>query len=646
MKVVCNYRKRESIIPHVVSKHFAGVEVEESAEESKGFFNYDSLLGFLQGIPEWNCLERMPFLKSWGVKLKYPELMGALSRMEESNLAELKEKERALLFSLLYAETVFVNLYKNGKLSAYPKVVQFYNEASVQEEESLRECERLKKIGDKSASQTSFDIGLAPGYKVVTRFPPEPSGYLHIGHAKAALLNQYFAEKYHGQLIVRMDDTNPTNEKEEFEQSILADLALLGITEYRTTRTSDYFEELFSLAKTLIEKGQAYCDDTPVEEMRNNRDKGIPSPRRDTAPEENLAIFGKMAEGPTCDQYCVRAKISIDDPNKAMRDPVIYRVNTAPHHYTGTKYRVYPTYDFACPVVDSVEGITLTLRTNEYRDRNPQYMWFISALGLENRPTIWDFSRMNFQRTVLSKRKLRWFVEHKKVAGWDDPRMPTIRGVLRKGLCKEALRAYIISQGPSRHTVLLSWDKIWALNAHMIDARAKRVHGIESSDLVQVHVQGAAERVVQMEGREDRVFTPDVYVSQKDLGTPAIGDEFVLMGAFGCRVTGLSPITAEETQTPPRQIAKKVTWVSSTKNAKIQAMEYRDLITVDKPEDQEPHELFNPNSVHQSEMVCDERVLAVKQKEFIQIEKRGFFYCDSVSPLVFNLVPGTKQNLH
>jgi glutamyl-tRNA synthetase len=287
---------------------------------------------------------------------------------------------------------------------------------------------------------------------VVTRFPPEPSGYLHIGHAKAALLNQYFAEQYKGKLIIRFDDTNPSKEKVEFEDSIKEDLKLIGITADAVTHTSDYFDKIYELALEMIKNGKAYVDDTDQATMREQRMEGIASKSRDLSVEENLKRFEEMknatefvsdctcicdgnecewdvkqrcaSQGMTC---CLRAKISVDNPNKAMRDPVIYRVNVAPHHYTGDKYKVYPTYDFACPIVDSIEGVTHALRTNEYRDRNPQYYWMLDALNLR-KPTIWDFSRINFVYTLLSKRKLQWFVDQALVTGWDDPRFPTVRG--------------------------------------------------------------------------------------------------------------------------------------------------------------------------------------------------------------------------
>ena len=229
---------------------------------------------------------------------------------------------------------------------------------------------------------------------------------LHIGHAKAAMLNQYFAEHYKGKLIIRFDDTNPTKEKQEYQDSILKDLELLGIKGDVITYTSDHFDRLYAQAIELINMGKAYCDDTVQEQMRHERMNGIASPRRDRSIEENLRIFAEMAKASEEGvKNCLRAKMSVDNPNKAMRDPVIYRCNPAIHHRTGDKYKIYPTYDFACPLVDSFEGVTHALRTIEYRDRNPQYWWFLDALNLR-KVHVWDFARLNFVKTLLSKRKL------------------------------------------------------------------------------------------------------------------------------------------------------------------------------------------------------------------------------------------------
>jgi len=242
----------------------------------------------------------------------------------------------------------------------------------------------------------------------------------------------------------------------------------------------------------MIKEGHAYADDTDQETMRKERMDGIASRRRDRSIEENLAIFEQMKEGTEIGlKNCIRAKLSVDNPNKAMRDPVIYRCNIeVPHHRTGTTWKMYPTYDFACPIVDSLEGVTHALRTTEYTDRNPQYQWFLDTLKLRQ-VHMWDFARMNFIRTVLSKRKLTKLVDAGDVWGWDDPRMPTIRGVRRHGMTISALRDFILKQGPSRNIVVMDWTNFWASNKKEIDPIAPRHTGVEIKDAVKAFVINA-----------------------------------------------------------------------------------------------------------------------------------------------------------
>ncbi|XP_011498885.1 PREDICTED: bifunctional glutamate/proline--tRNA ligase-like [Ceratosolen solmsi marchali] len=326
--------------------------------------------------------------------------------------------------------------------------------------------------------------------KVIVRFPPEASGYLHIGHAKAALLNQYYAENFQGQLIMRFDDTNPAKENVEFEKAILEDLTLLRIKPDRFTHSSDYFDIMLEYCEKLLKESKAFVDDTPAQQMKEQRDQKLPSANRDNSVENNLSLWKEMVEGTARGQECcVRAKIDYQSANGCLRDPTIYRCKSEPHPRTGTKYKVYPTYDFACPIVDAIENVTHTLRTTEYHDRDDQFYWFVDALKL-NRPHIWEYSRLNMTNTVLSKRKLTWFVSEGLVDGWDDPRFPTVRGILRRGMTVEGLKQFIIAQGSSRSVVFMEWDKIWAINKKVIDPIAIRYTALDSGKTIPVNVKG------------------------------------------------------------------------------------------------------------------------------------------------------------
>ncbi|XP_041970133.1 bifunctional glutamate/proline--tRNA ligase [Aricia agestis] len=361
------------------------------------------------------------------------------------------------------------------------------------------------------------DLPHAEMGKVVVRFPPEASGYLHIGHAKAALLNQYYQQAFQGKLIMRFDDTNPAKENAEFEKVILEDVEMLEIKPDMFTHTSQYFDLMLQYCEKLIKEGKAFVDDTPAEQMKSEREQKIESKNRNNSVEKNLKLWEEMKIGSDIGiQNCVRAKIDMQSTNGCMRDPTIYRCKPEVHPRTGTQYKVYPTYDFACPIVDAIEGVTHTLRTMEYHDRDPQFYWFIDALGLR-KPYIWEYSRLSMTNTVLSKRKLTWFVEQGHVDGWDDPRMPTVRGVLRRGMTVEGLRQFIQAQGSSRSVVFMEWDKIWAINKKVIDPIAPRYTALELKP-VPVNLKGVAgdsKLSVALHPKNPDIGTKTVWVSKR-----------------------------------------------------------------------------------------------------------------------------------
>lgn len=516
----------------------------------------------------------------------------------------------------------------------------------------LNNAKAHKLRSNKTAA--GFALGLQGAIEghVVTRFPPEPSGYLHIGHAKAAILNQYFAKMYHGKLIVRFDDTNPSKERTEFEDTILEDLQLMGIDGDVVTHTSDYFDQLYELAVKLISSGQAYADDTEKEQMQRERFDGIASKHRDDSVHDNLARFEEMKAGTTEGvRWCIRAKISVDNPNKALRDPVIYRCNLLPHHRTGDKWKIYPTYDFACPIVDSTEGVTHALRTNEYRDRNPQYQWMIDALNLRQ-VNIWDFSRLNFVYTLLSKRKLHWFVDNKHVSGWDDPRFPTVRGIRRRGMTVEALTQFMLSQGPSQAVVSLEWDSIWTLNKKIIDPIAPRHWAIVKKNSVPVTIQGGPQTSEVKSipkhkknadvGVKKTTYSSSIFVEQEDAVSFEDQEEITLMdwgnAIVRSKVVDTSGLVTSiemelNLEGDFRKTRKKITWLASpTQNHPLPTVSLVDfdyIITKKKLEENDDvADFVTPVSEFKEEAYADANTLELAKGEIMQFERKGYYVFD------------------
>ncbi|KAJ3112513.1 hypothetical protein HDU96_004494 [Phlyctochytrium bullatum] len=526
---------------------------------------------------------------------------------------------------------------------------------------AVADVEKAKVTANKARTdQGSFEIGLkdAKVGEVVTRFPPEPSGYLHIGHAKAALLNEYFARRYEGKMIVRFDDTNPSKEKEEFQESIKEDLSLIGIKPDIVSHTSDHFDKLYDLAIVLIKKGLAYCDDSTQEQMRAERMECIESKCRNLPIEENLRRFAEMTKASEEGlRTCLRAKINMKDKNGAMRDPVIYRCNLEPHHRTGTKWKVYPTYDFACPAVDSIEGVTHALRTIEYRDRNPQYEWFLKALDLRW-VHIWDFSRISFVYTVLSKRKLRWFTERGLVSGWDDPRFPTVRGIRRRGMTIQALREYILMQGASQRTLELEWDKIWALNKKIIDPIAPRHVAINREKITKVTVetgdyfQAYAKEVPKHKknpdvGLKTTLYSSEFYIEFADAKDIEIGEEVTLMDWGNVIVKSIDwnsdrsfigeIVVKLNLEGDFKKTKKKLTWLArgipedrqDLTPIRLQLLDYDYLITKKKLEEDDRIEDFvTPVSEFKTEAWGDANLRQCRKGDIIQLERKGYYIVD------------------
>lgn len=507
----------------------------------------------------------------------------------------------------------------------------------------------------KVAPQKRQDVGKfveLPGAemgKVTVRFPPEASGYLHIGHAKAALLNQHYQVNFRGKLIMRFDDTNPEKEKEDFEKVILEDVAMLHIKPDQFTYTSDHFEAIMRYAEKLIQEGKAYVDDTPAEQMKAEREQRIESRHRANSVEKNLQMWEEMKRGsPAGQSCCLRAKIDMNSNNGCMRDPTLYRCKAQPHPRTGSAYNVYPTYDFACPIVDSIEGVTHALRTTEYHDRDEQFYWIIEALGIR-KPYIWEYSRLNLNNTVLSKRKLTWFVNEGLVDGWDDPRFPTVRGVLRRGMTVEGLKQFIAAQGSSRSVVNMEWDKIWAFNKKVIDPVAPRYVALLKKEVVPVNIPEAQEEMKEVAkhpknpdvGLKPVWYGPRVFVEGADAETFSEGETVTFINWGNIDITRIHKDASGKIVSLDAKLnlenrdykkTTKITWLAETARAlpiPAVCVTYDHLIT--KPvlgKDEDFKQYVNRNSKHEELMLGDPCLKDLKKGDIIQLQRRGFFICD------------------
>ncbi|XP_031435623.1 bifunctional glutamate/proline--tRNA ligase isoform X1 [Clupea harengus] len=485
--------------------------------------------------------------------------------------------------------------------------------------------------------------------KVVVRFPPEASGYLHIGHAKAALLNQHYQLSFKGKLIMRFDDTNPEKEKEDFEKVILEDVAMLQIKPDQFTYTSDHFPAIQKLAEGMLKEGKAYIDDTPPEQMKLEREQRVESHNRSNSVEKNMKKWEEMKAGTEYGQTCcMRAKMDMSSNNGCMRDPTLYRCKNQPHPRTGTTYRIYPTYDFACPIVDSVEGVTHALRTTEYHDRDDQYYWLIDALDLR-KPYIWEYARLNLNNTVLSKRKLTWFVNEGYVDGWDDPRFPTVRGVLRRGMTVEGLKQFIAAQGGSRSVVNMEWDKIWAFNKKVIDPVAPRFTALSESQVVTISIPDAKEEMKEAAkhpknaevGMKAVWYGPKVYVEGADAQTFTEGETVTFINWGNIIISkihrdGSGAVSSLEgrlnLENTDFKKTTKITWLASTPKAPFVpaiCVNYQHLIS--KPvlgKDDDFKTYINENSKVEEKMVGDPCLKDLKKGDVIQLQRRGFYICD------------------
>jgi glutaminyl-tRNA synthetase len=519
--------------------------------------------------------------------------------------------------------------------------------------------------------------------KVVTRFPPEPNGYLHIGHAKAICLDFGMAQKYGGKCNLRFDDTNPVKEDVEYIDSIKEDIHWLGFDwEEREYYASDYFGKLFDFAADLIKKGLAYVDDQPADLISSQKgtpsQPGVESPYRNRAAGESLDLFTRMNRGEFDEgSRVLRAKIDMTSPNMHLRDPIIYRIIKSPHHRTGSRWMVYPMYDFAHGQSDFFEGITHSLCTLEFEIHRPLYDWFIDQLITSDyRPRQIEFNRLNLSYTMMSKRKLLELVQEGRVSGWDDPRMPTLCGLRRRGYTPESIKRFVD---------LIGYTKVEAINdvsllEHAVredlNMRAPRVFGVLNplKVIIQNYPEGKVENVELINNPEDESmgkravpFNRDVYIEQDDFReTPpskyfrlAPGTEVRLKGAYIIKCTGFKknqnsgaieevyctydPETRSGGNASEKKVKGTLHWVSAAHAVNAEVRLYDRLFNHEDPSgqrDEDYRTLLNPESLKILTNCKVEPSLAnaVPSDKF-QFQRLGYFCLDpdsTVSKLVFN----------
>lgn len=521
-----------------------------------------------------------------------------------------------------------------------------------------------------------------------TRFPPEPNGYLHIGHAKSICLNFGLAQQYGGMCNLRFDDTNPVKEDVEYVDSIQADVKWLGFSwDKRMYYASDYFEKLYEFAVQLIKNGKAYVDDSNAEEIRAMRgtltEAGKESPYRNRSVEENLALFEAMKQGEFADgEKVLRAKIDMASPNINMRDPVIYRIAHATHHRTGDAWCIYPMYDFAHPLSDAIEGITHSICTLEFEDHRPLYDWCLESLGFDvnTRPRQIEFARLNLTNTVTSKRKLRQLVEEGYVAGWDDPRMPTISGLRRRGYTPAALRNFCSEVGVAKANSLVDVAMLEHCIRDDLNNNADRIMAVLHPLKVVItnYPEGKKEYMLAENhptkgGHRYMPFSRELYIEQEDFMEDAPKKFFRLKPEGEVRLKHGYIIKCEEIikdaegkvvelhctydpdsktggATANRKVKGTIHWVSAADALEAEVRLYDYLIETDE-KGEVPADFLNAvnkNSLEvlQHVMVEPSAALTAEGTHY-QFLRQGYYVVDKDSTpdhLVFNRVVGLKDS--
>ena len=560
------------------------------------------------------------------------------------------------------------------------------------EEKTTTENEEKKSI---SFVEQIVENDLAEGKngkRIQTRFPPEPNGYIHIGHAKAICMDFGVAEKYNGICNLRFDDTNPTKENTEYVENIMNDIKWLGFNWGNVYYASDYFDKLWEFAIWLIEKGMAYVDEQTSEQIAEQKgtptQPGQPSPFRDRPIEENLKLFKQMNTPEAVEGSMVlRAKLDMANPNMHFRDPIIYRIIQIPHHRSGTKWHAYPMYDFAHGQSDYFEGVTHSICTLEFVPHRPLYDKFVDFLQekegqTEYRPRQIEFNRLNLTYTVMSKRKLKALVDENLVSGWNDPRMPTVCGMRRRGYSAQSIRNFIDSIGYTKFDALNDYALLEAAVREDLNKKACRVSAVLNPVklIITNYPKGQTEELTainnpenEADGTHNITFSRELWIEREDFMEDAPkkffrmtpGKEVRLKNAYiiactGCKKNEAGEIEEIYAEYDPesksgmagadRKVKGTLHWVSAGHCIKAEVRLYDRLFSVENPgaDERDFRELLNPESLTVLNNCYVEKFLEEKQPgDFLQFQRIGYFTPDEDSKpghLVFNRTVGLKDN--
>lgn len=552
---------------------------------------------------------------------------------------------------------------------------------AIKNEEKKESINFIQEAINKDLSEGVYD-------HVQTRFPPEPNGYLHVGHAKAICIDFGMAEKYGGTCNLRFDDTNPTKEDVEYVDSIMEDIKWLGFEWDNVYFASDYFDFIHECAIKLIEKGKAYVDESSADEIRAQRgtltEPGINSKYRERPIEESLDLFNRMTAGEfETGSMVLRAKIDMASGNVNMRDPIIYRVLHQAHHRTGDKWCVYPMYDFAHPLSDAKEGVTHSLCTLEFEDHRPLYDWFLQELDLANPPRQIEFARLNLNYTLTSKRRCLRLVNEGIVSGWDDPRMSTISGMRRRGFPADAIKEFCDRIGVSKAFSVVDFSLLEHCVRDNLNQNAPRAMAVIDplKVIVDNYEEGKTEQIMvdihpdkPELGKRAVTFSKELYIEKTDyMDDPpkkyyrfAIGNEVRLKGAYFLTCTSVDrdengeviaihctydPETKGGNAPDGRKVRGTIHWVSAEKNIPATAIMYDRLFNVENPSDESKGDFesnLNPESkIVKENILLEDGLYDLKKGDTFQFMRHGYFCVDSFDAdgkAIFNRTVALKDS--